>query len=587
MGRSATLVVIALLAALLIGLVAGLIFAFTYVITMLYLVGGVLLVTFSILALRARSRDNSLDRVSFRFFMEAGTRRYGRSRFWIARLLVESVGILNWPIEVIRSLWLLRKGGPATARKMVMGQAAAPAWIAPPALTFVALLLLNSRSDDLPLKLVAFCFVLSTFLSLVATSLVRDVKEEVLARAGVPAVSFILILVLNLGCAALSRLLILHWSGEPLESLPQSVYSILSFADMRSVAERFHLTASEIANDPWTLRNLLRVPRPDSLCVLLDVLFYLSFLRVGLEAFSLRREARHFLVLGAAHAALGDYDSSEKMLRQAKNELSARLLIAAMRLARRDYKEVSRVIKNACALANIAYSAEEEATLSLIYANDGIPMDAETLAEYLDVRGPEFGDPHAAALLAIIVGPLLTNGSQWTAMLAPAAPLRDDPLFGLFRELEGGEIEGFHQQLDALAERSACATFLRILLRLIAIAMETFEGSPDAAGVAALRSEIESLAERSGTFAEQWQTLIGYLALQRSRAFHLYCFQVDEPTLAGVVREFRDMLEQGEMFAGHMGALDAVFDRERTTTVNELRQLGGREASPPDRRSEG
>ena len=551
-------------ALLLLALVLGLIFAFSYFVTGLYLLGVVFASVMGYVTWRKRLATPSLARQQIFVLSEMSDRRFGRLVGRFGRFLTEAIAVLTWPIQFLRGFYIAVALRPekVTQQVMLFGQILVPAWFGPVGFTFIALLLVLPHADDQPLKLLAGCFLLSTFLLLTNSSLIGNVKEDVLSRPGNPKIAYALILLLNLGCAALSRTVISGWSGAGQPGILQSAYAIVSFADLRAIAEAHHLTFGEIVDDVGVLWNVSRLPLPLTLQALLGVLFYLAFVRIGLDFFGIKREARHYLSQGTAYAAVGRFDKALPALTEAKQDKMARLVTATIHLRQGDYQAMRNSMSKVCALCSIPFSPEEEATIALLFATDVVRIDGATTAAFFEARAAEFRDPHTATLLALLAFPLMEDELKAIDTLPQAAVLRDDPFFQALQAGWDGDRQLAEERLEQGDDSTSfAALILAVLIRaMLLLTYEPSEIPPESRQ--ALDDAVERFAAARERFDEHWQLLTGYLALQRARTLYFAVMDEAHPLMTEIFTGLRATLSDTELLGEHFGVLTAVHDRE-------------------------
>lgn len=544
-------------------LIFGFFYAFSYAITIVYFIGMVATLAFGLAMQRHQAKAQPRSRQQHDLLREFARRRHGRVLVHIATLVYSAISLINWPVDILRGVYIAAHSRlPPTQLRMAVGQAVVPAWFSPLAMTMLALALLLDHAAAHPLKLVAICFVVSIFLSLISSSFLFSVKEDVLLRPGNPKFAFFLMLLMNLGAAALARLLIGRWGGIDGGSILESVYAILSFADVRVTAEQFGLLPAEVAADPARLRNLPNVPLAHFGRAALDLLFYLGFARIAFEIFSAKREERHYALQGMAQAVLGIYDKAEKYLAQAKVERHALATLSAIRLRNRQYRELTRSVTRLCGILGMSYAPEEEAIVALVFASDGVECDGKAVADFLDARAAGFTDPGFAPLLAVTVIPVLSDVPDCIESLSRSKTLEANPLFELFLLDLNKETQSVRQRLPETGGDSLSATLLRIMLGFSSL-LDDVDEKADPNWLAHLDREIDTVRRLLAERDEQWQLVLAYSSIQRAMSLHVLRFGTDHPRLAELAEALLAPLRQSEYLAEMVDAVKMVDDRTR------------------------
>ena len=545
---------------------------FGWTVTLVY-GAGLVAVSFSSIFFRMRVLPGQpVAKMQFEAARAISDNRLGWARH-ISKPITEILAFTTWPAVILMAIYLnlLKKKAQNPMAVQLYGAALVPAWLNPAMLTFVALGVISLRPSggvDYPIKLVALSFVGSTLLILLLQVVVGGVKDQVLGRAGYPRLNFALLFAAMSGAAAMSRIFIDQWAHLPATGFLQSFAAILNFSDVRALAEPRHLTFAELAQNPGRVASLKDITVAEGSKALIALLFYFGLFRLALDILSARREPRHHVAIGASAGALGHFEDAEKHLSEAKELLDAQTLLAGVRLRMGDYEGLVRATRRACGIADIGWSAEEEAVIALVSTTMLLPLSGDALVRYLAHRRGDFADPALTTMLVRGVLPLAMDLESASDQLE--ALLETDPWAGIWRsDIEGDTVE-VRSRLAALHPTAFGEKLLHLELALSSSLDDDVGTSVDGALLSIIESDIDALKGLAGSVAH-WQGIIGHISLARSQGIYRIRTGTAHPGLTSLQERMRAQVENSDIFGRAVKVLGKLETREMDAFVERMR----------------
>jgi hypothetical protein len=527
-----------------------------------YVSGAVIMLLVEVIGLRATSKEPSIYRRNLFTLQEVSVHKHGRFVGALGVAVSLAISATTWPVVLLAVAYLLFRGGVRHfGRATLFGAGLLPVWVSSASFTALALAaVLPGAGPAGPdsVRWAACLLIAGTILILLHGCLFSNMKEDALGHGGNPILNYSLSMAIHLVCAALARLALMKTTAASGDGLLNSIYSILSFRDLGSMAQAYGLTPGDLANDPAGIAKALGVPAGLWLRGALSVLFYIGFLRFGLEILGLKREDRHYFPLACAHAAIGDYPRALGLAKEARQMSAAKLLAAAIKVQLGDYDQVTKLTRRACELSGIPVSVEEEVALALLFAGDVVLIETGRITAYLAFRLPALGNAHTATLIGLFALPPPPAGANALVELRGSSPIGDDPFF---KALEADTDEEFDEALASLGQGDMSPRLLRLLARAMAV---TLAGQrPDAAAASqSLKSEWEFLEETDIEGLPHWRLLLAGTALHKARMVHHGFYPQAEPIATELQLRIWEAIAQSDLMGEYASVMRRIQERE-------------------------
>lgn len=373
-----------------------------YVIGAVYF-GGAFLILIGSFFFRLRTLSSgsepSRDKVLIKALEIGIQERHGILVVLFMKATKSLLDLINWPVGLATGVFLsIRSKRPLALSQIMMGQIAVPPWLGNSGFTMAALFLLYPLIEGQPFKSIALCFVAATYLNLIRRTTFSSAKDDVLSRPGNPKISFAIILFYNLAASVLTVQMINLWLDGEQTSFSYAIFELFTLGYVRTVAENHGLTFQSLAGDLSLLSNVLALSYREFLLSALNALIYLAFLKTAFEIFKLRREPRHFAVVGFGDYVLGRFDSARKNLDEASSIPQTHGMQLAIALIQGRSNDMERLGRRYCANCALEY-CPEEGLMAAISSNDFQFADQDTLLSYLGASLDQFDDIRLFALL--------------------------------------------------------------------------------------------------------------------------------------------------------------------------------------------
>ena len=551
--------------------------AFIWAFAIVYFGVGAIIVIASAVFMSRQSR-NGTDGVQMRLIKDLFEQRLG-----LLKLPVKAIGWIlgafNWPIQFLIGIYYatVRKSAKSGILLPALGQAMVPSWLQPPVTTAVALILLEYCAHhvaEYPLRAIAYCFVASTILSLLMNSLLGNMKEEALARIGNPRVTFVVVLFATFISAAISRLMLMRWDGQPDSTVIASATAILSLSDWKSILEPRGISLGAVIENPGILQKLADVTAAKWLMALLELLFYSGFARIALDIFKVKRAPAHQLAIGTSSAALGLYDVAEKYLYEARELKNAQVMLCGVRLRNGEFAKLVPMAKRLCATLSVDYSREEEATISSVCTSDVLATDGHVLSNYFRYEPQLFHDPDLPVLLVMIMVHTTSNADKDAFIKAvyEGGALEHRPLFELFLLDLRSVADEVRQGLANIEPTTLAARMIKLWLLASTLLDDQPATAADPAMLAEIDVQVGALGVLEQASSPHWAKIVGHTTVHFVDAMMTIRLGKPYPAIAALRTALRTQLLESELIGDHLRATENFLARENRDLIARMRR---------------